>query len=75
MFQEVKINTEYITLGQFLKYVGIIDSGFLAKIYLSENYAIVNGEKENRRGRKLYPGYEIIAEGKKYLIESWVISQ
>ena len=67
--QEVKISTEYITLGQFLKYVGIIDSGFVAKLYLSENFAIVNGEKENRRGRKLYPGYEIVVEGQKFLIK------
>lgn len=66
---EVKISSEYITLGQFLKYVGIIDSGFLAKLYLSENYALVNGEKENRRGRKLYPGYEIIVEGQQFLIK------
>lgn len=66
---EVKISTEYITLGQFLKYVGIIDSGFLAKMYLSENYALVNGEKENRRGRKLYPGYEVIVEEQQFLIK------
>lgn len=66
---EVKISSEYITLGQFLKYVGIIDSGFLAKLYLNENYALVNGEKENRRGRKLYPGYEIIVEGQHFLIK------
>lgn len=68
--KEIKISTEYITLGQFLKYVGIIDSGFLAKIYLSENYVVVNNESENRRGRKLYPGYEIVVEGQKYLIKS-----
>lgn len=71
--KEIKISTEYITLGQFLKYVGIIDSGFLAKIYLSENYVVVNNESENRRGRKLYPGYEIVVEGQKYLIKSWVL--
>ena len=67
--KEVKINTEYITLGQFLKFVGIIDSGFVAKIYLSENFVVVNGENENRRGRKLYPGYEILAENQKFLIK------
>ena len=66
---EVKITTEYITLGQFLKYVGIIDSGFIAKLYLSENFVVVNGEEENRRGRKLYPGYEVIAENQKFLIK------
>ena len=67
--KEVKINTEYITLGQFLKYVGIIDSGFVAKIYLSENFVVINGENENRRGRKLYPGYEIQVEGQKFIIK------
>lgn len=59
--KEIKINTEYITLGQFLKYVAIIDSGAMAKTFLSENAVFVNGEKEERRGRKLYPGYEIKA--------------
>lgn len=67
--KEVKISTEYITLGQFLKFVGIIDSGFVAKIYLSENFVVVNGENENRRGRKLYPGYEILVENQKFLIK------
>lgn len=67
--KEVKISTDYITLGQFLKFVGIIDSGFVAKIYLSENFVIVNGEKENRRGRKLYPGYEILVENQNFIIK------
>ena len=67
--KEVKISTEYITLGQFLKFVGIIDSGFVAKIYLSENFVVVNGENENRRGRKLYPGYEILVENQKFFIK------
>lgn len=66
---EVKITTEFITLGQFLKFVGIIDSGFIAKLYLSENFVLVNNEKENRRGRKLYPGYIIEAEGEQFLIK------
>ena len=47
-----------ITLGQFLKYVNIISSGAEAKMFLQENALVVNGEKENRRGRKLYPGTE-----------------
>ena len=29
--KQVKITTEYITLGQFLKYINIIESGALAK--------------------------------------------
>ena len=53
--KEIKITTEYITLGQFLKFVGIIDNGSYAKLYLQDNKVLVNGELEDRRGRKLYP--------------------
>ncbi len=49
----VTIQTEIITLGQFLKVANIIDSGGMAKHFLSTQEVLVNGEKENRRGRKL----------------------
>lgn len=48
------LKTEYITLGQFLKEVNVISSGGMAKWYLQENTVFVDGEPENRRGRKLY---------------------
>ncbi|MBE6124162.1 MAG: S4 domain-containing protein YaaA [Erysipelotrichaceae bacterium] len=54
---KIKINTEYITLGQFLKFANIISNGSEAKFFLLENKIFVNGEKENRRGKKLYDGY------------------
>lgn len=65
---EIKISTEYITLGQFLKYAGIIDSGAYAKMFLQENDIYVNDELESRRGRKLYPGYKVRVYSKEYLI-------
>lgn len=51
--------SEYITLGQVLKEVSVISSGGQAKWYLAENTVLVDGEPENRRGRKLYPGMMI----------------
>lgn len=69
MVKNIKIKTEYITLGQLLKYVNIINSGAEAKAFLQENYIIVNGEKENRRGRKIYPGYVVEFDNIKYVIE------
>ena len=69
MTKEVKITTEYITLGQLLKFVGIIDSGFLAKLYLSDHKVLINGEEDNRRGRKLYPNDRIIIEKTEYIIK------
>ena len=67
--ETINIYTEYITLGQLLKIADFISSGGEAKIFLSENYAIVNGEKENRRGRKLYKDYTIIIKGKEFIIK------
>ena len=63
---KITITTEYITLGQFLKFVGIIRSGALAKEYLISNVVLVNGEEESRRGRKLYKTYKIVINAIEY---------
>ncbi|SPN74272.1 S4 domain-containing protein YaaA [Brochothrix thermosphacta] len=57
--EKVNINTEYITLGQMLKITDIISSGGMAKWFLSEHEINVNGEPDNRRGRKLYSNDKI----------------
>ncbi len=62
--QGVYIETGYIALGQFLKLVDLISTGGEAKPYLAEHEILVNGEKEDRRGRKLYPGDEVEIEGR-----------
>ncbi|AYC30728.1 S4 domain-containing protein YaaA [Paenisporosarcina cavernae] len=54
--QELVIDTEYITLGQALKLTDAISSGGMAKFFLSEYEVFVNGEKDDRRGRKLRDG-------------------
>jgi ribosome-associated protein len=51
--EEIKIDTEYITLGQFLKLADVIQSGGMAKWFLSEHDVFINGEQDQRRGRKL----------------------
>lgn len=51
----IKIDTEFITLGQLLKMTDWISSGGEAKLAVKELKITVNGEKEDRRGRKLYP--------------------
>jgi S4 domain protein YaaA len=53
--ESIGIHTEYITLGQFLKLSGCIDTGGQAKPFLETTKILVNGEPDNRRGRKLYP--------------------
>ncbi|MGO4889014.1 S4 domain-containing protein YaaA [Anaerobacillus sp. MEB173] len=54
MTNQVNITTEYITLGQLLKEVGLIDTGGMAKWFLSEHDVLLNGQLENRRGKKIY---------------------
>ena len=55
----VKITTDYITLGQFLKLTSIAPSGGLVKAILAEYKISVNDVPDNRRGKKLYPGDKI----------------
>lgn len=56
-------NEQHITLGQFLKVAGAIQTGGQAKWFLAEHGVFVNGEREERRGRKLYEGDEVEIEG------------
>lgn len=70
MAKKIKIETEYITLGQFLKLAELIDSGGMAKWFLSEYKIIVNGEQDQRRGRKLRVGDQInIQNAGSFIIE------
>ena len=59
----------YITLSQFLKKTGIAATGGQAKYMVKELDITVNGEKEDRRGKKLYSGDEVIIDGRKYIVE------
>jgi len=61
--KSIAIQTEYITLGQFLKLADCISTGGHAKFFLQETKVIVNGEPENRRGRKLYHGDTVEVDG------------
>lgn len=54
--QSIAIVSEFITLGQFLKFAHVISFGGEAKGYLATRTVYVNDEPEQRRGRKLRPG-------------------
>lgn len=66
---KIKINSEYIQLGQFLQITDFSSSGGESKILVKELKILVNGEIENRRGRKLYPNDLVVIENQKFLIE------
>ena len=56
MRNEFRLRKPVITLGQLLKIIDLISSGGQAKWYLANNEVLVNGEPEDRRGRKLRAG-------------------
>ena len=69
--ETVNLKTPYITLGQLLKIADEISSGGQAKWYLSENNVKVNGEIDDRRGRKLYPDDKVeLPNGKTYVMKA-----
>ncbi|OPZ36959.1 MAG: hypothetical protein BWY98_00290 [Tenericutes bacterium ADurb.BinA155] len=57
--KKITITSEYITLGQLLKFTHLIATGSQEKSYLLSHSVLVNGVSEARRGRKLYPGDKI----------------
>ena len=67
--KEIHITSEFITLGQFLKFADVIQSGGEAKSFLSQNDVFINDELDVRRGRKLRPGDKIVVLGESYLIK------
>lgn len=61
--EEIVIKDEYIKLGQALKLAGLVGSGVEAKMLIQDGLVSVNGELDERRGRKLYPGDVFELEG------------
>ena len=66
--KKVFINDEFITLSQFLKMEDFISSGGQAKFFLQEEQVFLNGQLENRRGKKLYKDNIVKIFDKEYLI-------
>ena len=59
---ETKIRDEFIKLGQALKLAGVVEDGVEAKYAIQDGLVQVNGEVDQRRGRKVYEGDVITFE-------------
>lgn len=66
---KLRPNEEFITLQSLLKITSTISTGGMAKMYLQENKVLVNGEPENRRGRKLYSGDKVELENVTFIVK------
>ena len=59
---EIKSRDEFIKLGQALKLAGVVEDGVEAKYAIQDGLVQVNGEVDQRRGRKVYEGDVITFE-------------
>lgn len=66
--EEIKISSEFIKLDAFMKWAGIASTGAEGKMYILNGEVIVNGEVEDRRGKKLHKGDIISFNGEEYKI-------
>lgn len=60
---KVAINTEFIKLGQLLKFASIVGNGSDAKMLIADGTVKVNGVIVTERGKKIHPGDVVEVEG------------
>ena len=61
--ESIHLKDEFIKLGQALKLAGVVQDGVQAKYVIQDGLVKVNGEVDERRGRKVYEGDIISFEG------------
>ena len=62
--EEIRIRDEFIKLGQLLKLADLVQDGVEAKSVITDGLVKVNGEVDDRRGRKVYEGDVVSYDGK-----------
>lgn len=65
----IKIRTNSIKLGQFIKYSGLVSTGGEIKIFLVENVVKVNKIPTNSRGKQLFKGDIVEINDEFFMIE------
>ena len=60
---KVAINTEFIKLGQLLKFASMVGNGSDAKMLIADGIVKVNGVVVTERGKKIHPGDVVEVEG------------
>lgn len=68
--KQIKIETEFIKLDQFMKFASMVQTGGEAKMLIAGGLVLVNGEICTQRGKKVRPGDEIEFDGETYKVNS-----
>ncbi|UBF25425.1 RNA-binding S4 domain-containing protein [Kovacikia minuta CCNUW1] len=63
------IKTDTIKLEQYLKLMGVVQTGGQAKLLIQSGEVKVNGKVETRRGRKLVGGDRVSTLGETFKVE------
>lgn len=68
MREKVEIHTEFIKLGDLLKFANIAATGGDAKMMVQDGAVLVNGEVCTMRGKKIYPGDKVLLDDIEILV-------
>ena len=66
---KLRENEEFIKLGQLLKASNLVSSGIEAKIVIQNGEVKVNGEVDERRGKKVVAGDTVEYNGKQIIVK------
>ncbi|MBO5371408.1 MAG: RNA-binding S4 domain-containing protein [Lachnospiraceae bacterium] len=65
---QIREGEDFIRLGQALKKAGLVGSGVDAKMVILDGAVTVNGEVEERRGKKLRDGDIVSFDGETFKV-------
>lgn len=69
MKPEIFIQEDFITIGQLLKKIGLIQTGGGAKFYLEKNKVLINNKKPEGRNSKVKNGDLLTINSNIYIIK------
>ena len=67
--ETAEITTESIQLDQFIKWIGISETGGQARFLVDEGNVSVNGVRVTERRKRLFPGDCVVIDGTEYLVK------
>ncbi|QQH29101.1 RNA-binding S4 domain-containing protein [Mycoplasmopsis bovis] len=69
MKPEIYIKDDFITIGQLLKKIGLIQTGGGAKFYLESNKVLINNKKPEGRNTKVKNGDLLIINSNIFIVK------
>ncbi|WP_423435610.1 RNA-binding S4 domain-containing protein [Mycoplasmopsis bovis] len=74
MKPEIYIKDDFITIGQLLKKIGLIQTSGGAKFYLESNKVLINNKKPEGRNTKVKNGDLLIINSNIFIVKKETVS-